>query len=909
MASKSKSLSTSFTSFGQGASVMDLADNSINLANEVNNSKSCYTGEVYQQAIKNYGDGIDLYDKLLAMPDIPKNKREAIERKQLEAVANAYELLNKMVRDCGIQDGSIQELLMKDQLSQKKDQNYADSFRRKATDSDEKKRGWRQEILDLFRYNPCSYPDFSDLAGGQEYQRRFLLELNAIQYKNSGIGGRLVNIIFVYGPPGTGKTQLAQSVAGFLAKQGKPPVYIQVTASNIIGPFVGESAFKMQALFEEMRYEAARGRPVILFFDEFDGLIGESNGQKDNSLISVFKNQADNAEVPPEVNSNILIIAASNNPYLIPRDTFSRVSTKYFIGLPGFKEIRFVLNRQMKNIGWDSINLIDLRTTFRNGNTLLGYKEEELLSLRVQRWDESRREEFPPSWDAALKDPVQWNKYYQQAGAFANPDQALLLARYIILSLILPADLKKIEYLKQFNDDLRKLISNTKVAESSGTDLTTINSSFTSANLDNLQQSNPSDNIKLLANAINTSTTLLTDFVNNFFEFNWDDKETFQEKAKEQLGIKGGVVDLLYNVLKTMGLTMDVLDVMSLRFRAQFFSIREIGIVFTNMLKYALDRSNSFRSFEIDSSKTHFNKWLITRRISSNKTYTKDGCKEEQFPITRLIPLNRSTFKDMDNGAQKKSMGKLAKNVEIKVDEFAEFDKLEKRLLDATDQYTPKDSNSKEPITLRYGLPFGLKFDSVKAKTRVSCKVSTDPDMPSQKFSKILVTQRYTNYRKSVKNEIITSKDSAEIYTRTVREFKLPVDSKKYDKKTSEAFEKVKPLIEDLNKVDNNSSLTIKKIIDVMDTAFPTMPIISNTDGVVVETSNLVELIAPAQITYNDFFRAYAEVRPTLMDNAKETIAWAGGVDKIVTLQAPYFEGTLPSSVQDLVIAEGNQKK
>lgn len=912
MATKSKSAvkpssassgGTSFTSFGgQIGGIISLADTLIKRADEVYLSKNCFTAEVYSRAVNDYGKGIELYKNAI-MPDVPADKRKVIEEKKLKALANGYGLFNKMVKECGVVDPSIEELLRRDIASEKKEMSYVDQFKRKATDADENRRKWRQSILDLFKYDPCNYPAFDGLAGGQDYEQRFQLEANPLIYRNASGGGRLINIVFLYGPPGTGKTQIAQSVAGFLAKQNLPPVFVQVTASSIKGPFVSESESKLAFLFEELRNEAAKGRAVVCFFDEVDGLVGEGpNGQRDTSLISVFKNQADDSTASAEVNSRILIIAATNNPYLIPNDFFSRISSQYFIGLPGLKETRFVVNRQLKSLGWESINLVDLRTTFRDakGQLLPDVKSEDLLSLRSQRWEEERKDDLPMTWDQAYK-------------SNAN-DAVSKLSRFLVLLMVLPADAMTLKALGEAvlsSTEVKALYSNAKIAYGLTEDEFTGTFKPENINAATLGANNKPELLNKLTQLINGTNLAIVSFALDFFEYNWDSAETFKAQFTEAFPGSGqDTIDLFRESLSFLGSSMDAVDIMSLRFRSQFFSIREIGIVFTNMIKMALDKSAGFRSFEVDSSKLHYSKWIFSRKMSSNRIYTANGCKEEKFAVNKLIPLNRSTFKDMEDRTKNKNLAPNVKN--LGEDALKEYDKLEKQFLDATDQYTPKEKNPpREGVSERYGLAFGFKFDGKKMMTRVSCKVSTDPDMPQEKFNKLIVTQRYTNNRKTVRTEIVSGKATADVMTKTVREFKLPADSKKWEKATQDAFAQARIKVGELNEKAKNGedvSSIINQIIGIMDMAYPTKPIIQNTDGMLVDTNNLVDLLAPCQITFGDFDDSYSQIRPKLTYNAQEIITWVGGADKLVTLQKPYFPGTLPSSVQDLIIAASQGK-
>ncbi len=81
------------------------------------------------------------------------------------------------------------------------------------------------------------------------------------------------NGILLYGPPGTGKTLLI--IATINEVNG---VFLNVEAASVLDKWIGESEKKISALFKiSHEHEKKHGKPVIIFIDEVDALLGEAN--------------------------------------------------------------------------------------------------------------------------------------------------------------------------------------------------------------------------------------------------------------------------------------------------------------------------------------------------------------------------------------------------------------------------------------------------------------------------------------------------------------------------------------------------------------------------------------------------------------------------------------------------------
>lgn len=85
------------------------------------------------------------------------------------------------------------------------------------------------------------------------------------------IDPNLRSIINFYGPPGTGKTMTARAIATFMTQQtGLPYELMSLNYSEIESKYVGDAPKKLEKAFNY-----AKGKNVIMFFDEADSFLGK----------------------------------------------------------------------------------------------------------------------------------------------------------------------------------------------------------------------------------------------------------------------------------------------------------------------------------------------------------------------------------------------------------------------------------------------------------------------------------------------------------------------------------------------------------------------------------------------------------------------------------------------------------
>lgn len=143
--------------------------------------------------------------------------------------------------------------------------------------------------------------------------------------------------ILFAGPPGNGKTTLAEAFASELMYP-----LIVVRYENIIGSYLGETASRLQKVFE-----TARSRKCVIFLDEFETLGKERGDTRETGeikrVVSSLLLQID------RLPSHTVVITASNHPELLDRAVWRRFQVKLQLPLPTKEQrILFIKNFEMR---------------------------------------------------------------------------------------------------------------------------------------------------------------------------------------------------------------------------------------------------------------------------------------------------------------------------------------------------------------------------------------------------------------------------------------------------------------------------------------------------------------------------------------------------------------------------------
>jgi SpoVK/Ycf46/Vps4 family AAA+-type ATPase len=152
----------------------------------------------------------------------------------------------------------------------------------------------------------------------EEHHRSDLLRSHNLEPRNK---------VLLVGPPGNGKTSLAEALAEALMVP-----FIVVRYEGIIGSYLGETASRLQRLFDYVRT-----RQCVLFFDEFD-TIGKERGDLHETgeikrVVSSLLLQID------DLPSHVVAITATNHPELLDRAVWRRFQIRLQLPHPGPKAL------------------------------------------------------------------------------------------------------------------------------------------------------------------------------------------------------------------------------------------------------------------------------------------------------------------------------------------------------------------------------------------------------------------------------------------------------------------------------------------------------------------------------------------------------------------------------------------
>jgi len=166
--------------------------------------------------------------------------------------------------------------------------------------------------------------------------------------------------IILYGPPGCGKTFIAKAAAG-----ESEAAFINVKISDLISQWVGESEKNLAKVFDVARENS----PSIIFFDEIDA-IGQSRDSNvadhTRRFINQFLTLLDGVD---SVKEKILILAATNTPWLLDNALTrpGRFSKKIFVPPPDTNARKHLFDRELQKRPIDNDVSIEELTTMTDG--------------------------------------------------------------------------------------------------------------------------------------------------------------------------------------------------------------------------------------------------------------------------------------------------------------------------------------------------------------------------------------------------------------------------------------------------------------------------------------------------------------------------------------------------------------
>lgn len=155
-------------------------------------------------------------------------------------------------------------------------------------------------------------------------------------------GQRPWNAILLYGPPGTGKTLLARATAHAFEAS-----YLQISSSDILSKWQGESEKLVKALFEL----AKERHPCVLFVDEVDALCcarGSNDTESTRRVKTEFLVQL--SQLATDAVVDILVLAATNMPWDLDSAILRRFQRRVYIDIPNREARQRCFEKRLESV-------------------------------------------------------------------------------------------------------------------------------------------------------------------------------------------------------------------------------------------------------------------------------------------------------------------------------------------------------------------------------------------------------------------------------------------------------------------------------------------------------------------------------------------------------------------------------
>lgn len=161
-------------------------------------------------------------------------------------------------------------------------------------------------------YSPkIRFDDIAGLGHVKEDLRMLVYELRNRE-QICELGGVIPRGVLFTGPPGSGKTLAASAVA---TEAGAP--FIEVSASEMVSKWVGDTSKNLRALFEKAKAVAKEKGSCVIFIDELDSIGAKrtddehSTSRERNSIVNQLLSSMDGFD---KEDHGVIVIAATNFP-------------------------------------------------------------------------------------------------------------------------------------------------------------------------------------------------------------------------------------------------------------------------------------------------------------------------------------------------------------------------------------------------------------------------------------------------------------------------------------------------------------------------------------------------------------------------------------------------------------------
>jgi len=153
--------------------------------------------------------------------------------------------------------------------------------------------------------------------------------------------------ILLFGPPGCGKTHLAAAVANEIEAD-----FYEISPSTLMSHLLGESEKNLARVFRTARDIARRGRPVVLFMDEIESIIGVRELEIGGEVRVRNQLLTEMGGLTEKENQGLFlyIVGATNKPWSLDTPFIRRFDKRVFVGPPDLESRILILRLYSRDI-------------------------------------------------------------------------------------------------------------------------------------------------------------------------------------------------------------------------------------------------------------------------------------------------------------------------------------------------------------------------------------------------------------------------------------------------------------------------------------------------------------------------------------------------------------------------------
>jgi len=275
----------------------------------------------YEEALKLYEHAVEYFLHAIKYGTQSERVRETIREKCKHYLERAEKLKTYL------KNGKDSKKPIKDGAtpSTKKNQDKESDSDEDGDDPEKKKMQTKLEGAIVMEKPNVSWDDVAGLEMAKEALKEAVIL--PIKFPQLFTGKRTPwKGILLFGPPGTGKSYLAKAVA----TEANNSTFFSVSSSDLVSKWLGESEKLVRNLFDLARAH----KPSIVFIDEIDSLCSSRSENESESARRIKTEFLIQMQGVGKDDQGILILAATNIPWVLDSAIRRRFEKRIYIPLP-----------------------------------------------------------------------------------------------------------------------------------------------------------------------------------------------------------------------------------------------------------------------------------------------------------------------------------------------------------------------------------------------------------------------------------------------------------------------------------------------------------------------------------------------------------------------------------------------